>query len=69
MTKTIVNVWLGILPSLSRSLAINTVMLRCGGASPKWIFRRQRDSLGVYKRLIGNHYRFFQCAANRDVAI
>lgn len=66
---TVVSIWLGMLASTVRWLVIDFILHKWFVRKPTWNFRRLRDSVAAFERLIEIHYRFYQWAANSVVAL
>ena len=66
---TMVSVGAGQLVSTLRWLLIDTLHHRTGIRPPKWNFRKLKDRVTAYDRLIEIHYRYYQWHANALIAI
>ena len=66
---TIASVGLGQLLSTARWMLIDTLHHHTGIPKPDWSFRRLEDNVAAFDRLIEDHYRYYQFAANGIVAV
>ena len=66
---TMASVGVGQLVSTLRWLVVDTLHHHTGVRPPNWNFRRLRDRVAAYDRLIEIHYRYYQWHANGLVAV
>lgn len=59
----------GQLVSTFRWLTIDTLHHHTGIAPPRWNFRKLKDRVAAYDRLIEIHYRYYQWHANGLIAV
>ena len=66
---TVASVGLGQLVSTLRWLLIDCLHHRTGLPTPKWNFRKLKDSVEAFEQLIEIHYRYYQWHANSLIAV
>ncbi len=66
---TVASVGVGQLVSTLRWLTIDSIHYRTGVPKPEWNFRRLKDSVEAFDRLIEIHYRYYQWHANSLIAV
>jgi hypothetical protein len=66
---TMASVGVGQLVSTLRWLLIDTLHHRTGVRPPRWDFRKLKDRVTAYDRLIEIHYRYYQFHANSLLAV
>ena len=66
---TMASVGAGQLVSTLRWLLIDTLHHRTGVRPPRWDFRKLKDRVSAYDRLIEIHYRYYQFHANSLLAV
>ena len=66
---TMASVGVGQLVSTLRWLLVDTLHHHTGVKPPKWNFKRLRDRVAAYDRLIEIHYRYYPWHANGLVAV